>query len=232
MFEKGDLFWTIPEPDVREVKGLGACQEDCMFEVNPFLPEGEVDDFNQWLIDSITVAKQAFGEIGFQPEDIPVNIGGMTGFAVAGLNNPDWGTFLDCALIEQMGGVVVLDHNPPQESSMLADLTEANQVLAEVCPEEYKGLGIGEFSHTDPEVLAAYIEAFSSIKNISLFNYWSIAGDSNNELVEWNPSTKQLEPNERFEVVEEFFKGRGQRSAVRDLRPVSYHSNAQFVSQK
>jgi hypothetical protein len=145
------------------------------------------EDFDQWVIDSMQVAREAFVRIG--KPGVQVLSGGMTG-TTTGLG----GQHLSCEAVEAMEGKVVIDHYPNPVENMTADLKQIKTVWQRDCPEEFEEIVIGEFGGNTPEEIKIMLQAFLQ-ERISKVNYW-VLEDGDTGLLQMDGTLTEL-----YEVI-------------------------------
>src|SRR5258708_2555206 len=103
LFQAGDIFTPIPEPQNGGIKGITYCPEQiCIF--------SGAADFNHWLRLAMNISQKAFTTIGLSGK-VQVGYFGFDGFVTWGDNNPDWSGILEKKTVQQMGNITI-DHYP------------------------------------------------------------------------------------------------------------------------
>jgi len=170
-FRSGDIFTPAAEPDNAGVEPY--CTSECMF--------SSADLFNQWLQDSMTVARAAFTS---EHVDVRVGYWGISGWnATHGL--------LTRATVEDMGILAVDDYfkSPRALQANLASIESTYHVP----------LVVGEWGDIwdggDQSVMVPEIDSImSSVARLAYvqgFNYWRDIGESQGEGIV-DPTTLQL----------------------------------------
>lgn len=190
LFQEGDIFTPIPEPQNGGIEGITYCPEGvCQFK--------NTAEFNRWLRDAMTLSRREFEKIGIG--DIGIGYYGLDGFIVWGANNPDWSGFLEDETVEMMGNIT-LDHYPQLiNTSFRQDLAEFRQKYPTI------PLIIGEWGAVGPSSKSQQItDAITWIQQdpyLTGFNYWHMGMGGNEAII--NESFQALEG---FSEIKAFFQ--------------------------
>jgi hypothetical protein len=191
LFEPGDIFSPIPEPQNGGISGVSYCAQNvCQFE--------SPEEFNKWLRDSMDTSQEAFKMIGLEDE-VEIGYFGFDGFIAWGHNNPDWNGILEDETIDKMNEITI-DHYPEAVgTSMADDLKE----LSEKYPNT--PIVIGEWGTTnggdiEQQVKTTMGDAKNHTKVVG-FNYWHLGMGGEEALIEDDFNNKP-----QFDEVQSFFK--------------------------
>jgi hypothetical protein len=190
MFQEGDIFTPIPEPQNGGIAGVTYCGSGlCLFDSK--------ESFNQWLRNAMDTAEEAFSQIGLAGK-VKVGYFGFDGFVAWGSNNPDWDGILEDATIQKMGNLTI-DHYP----ELIGQTMEQglNEVMA-----KYPGLPIiigewGSAGSSDVEQQVKNSMGACKRPGIVGFNYWHLGMGGNEALINEDFSNRP-----QFDDVQSFFK--------------------------
>lgn len=174
MFQSGDIFTPIPEPQNGGISGITYCPGNVCQYFNQA-------HFNRWLKTAMLVSELSFQVIG--KTGIKIGYFGFDGFVAFGHNNPDWNGILYNSTIARMGNVVTLDHYPEAVgTSMAADLDEFHALYPNAL------VYIGEWgtisgTNYEQQVINSMGAAIAR-PYVKGFNYWQ-PGPGGNEAL-WN----------------------------------------------
>jgi hypothetical protein len=170
-FRNGDIFTPAAEPDNAGIEPY--CTSECMF--------SSAAVFNQWLQDSMTVARAAFAS---EHVDVRVGYWGISGWnATHGL--------LTFATVRDMGVLAVDDYfKSPQ--ALVANLTliESTYHAPLVVGEWGDIWDSGDQSLMVPEI-DAIMSSVARLDYVQGFNYWRDIGETQGEGIV-DPTTLQL----------------------------------------
>lgn len=200
LFQAGDIFTPIPEPQNSGVGGMNSCPKGCMFK--------DVTEFNQWLVDVVTKSRAAFNEIGLG-DQVKVVCCGFDGFMTWGDNNPDWQgkSFLYPETIAALGSISI-DHYPTGGDTMAKDLSEFRAKWPNVdlwisetgsIPESGGGLNIEGVTKMILDGIRANIDIIKGFQ-------WFQLGPASSEALVSDDGKGDFSPNEQFDEVQEFYK--------------------------
>lgn len=130
--------------------------------------------FNKWLRDMLSFTTTAFNSIGSSPK---IGYWGFDGFITCGFGNPDHqGTsVLEASTVTGLGNLLIVDHYPPQGTTMAQFL----QVFKQTWPGVK--MGVGEYGTTNssdkPGQLKGVLDNLNADPIFSgFFNYWNLDG--------------------------------------------------------
>jgi hypothetical protein len=192
LFQEGDIFTPIPEPQNGGILNHTYCYENvCQF--------AGVTEFNQWLRDAINVSDAAFVHLNLQGK-VKIGYYGFDGFVAWGHNNPDWDGLLEDETVQVMGNITI-DHYPEIVSDTMENsLNELEQ--------RYPGVPIvigewGTISSGDPilqvEQTRAALRA-ALLPSVIGVNYWHMGSGGNESLI-----NEDFSENPHFFTVQQFF---------------------------
>lgn len=191
LFQSGDIFSPIPEPQNGGIAGVTYCSLNiCQF--------NNASDFNSWLRQAIDVSNQAFSSIGLGNQ-IKVGYYGFDGFIAWGDNNPDWHGILENSTIQKMGEITI-DHYPETQNETMAAGLDTLQA-------KYPGVPIviGEWGTVTNAInpIQQVLNTMGASKRPGVigFNYWHMGMGGNESLINTDFTDKP-----QFTTVESFFK--------------------------
>ena len=170
MYQPGDIFTPIPEPQNGGIQGITYCANGvCQF--------NGAAAFNNWLRGAMTTANQAFQSVG--KTGVKIGYFGFDGFTVWGDNNPDWHGILEDSTISMMGNITI-DHYPEIVNDTMAnDLNELHTRYPNV------DIIIGEWGTiTGGDTVTQVKNSMGAAKAASFvkgFNYWQFGPSGSGE---------------------------------------------------
>ncbi len=168
LFENGDIFTPIPEPQNGGIQGITYCANSvCQFQ--------SAAQFNQWLRDAMTTAKNAEQAIG---KDMKIGYYGFDGFVAWGDKNPDWHGILEDSTVAQMGNITI-DHYPELVGETMDQSLTALQTKYPTTPIVIGEYGTVNGQNVDQEVQ----DTMTAAKNHKVvgFNYWQFGPSGSGE---------------------------------------------------
>jgi hypothetical protein len=170
-FHSGDIFTPAAEPDNAGIEPY--CTSECMF--------SSAAVFNQWLQDSMTVARATFAS---EHVDVRVGYWGISGWnATHGLLTP--------ATVSDMGVLAVDDYfKSPQALVANLALIESTYNVPLVVGEWGDIWDSGDQALMVPEI-ASIMSSVARLAYVRGFNYWRDIGESQGEGIV-DPTTLQL----------------------------------------
>lgn len=200
--QKGDIVLLPPEPQNYGIKGssrafggYGNCDNGCAFE--------DRIAFNEWIRETRATIKTA---LGAKLEEVTIGCCGVDGFTTIGYGNQDWEpkilsgeweSFIENATIDALGGILWIDHYPPQGKSMADFLSKFNKKFPNV------KIVIGEFGDTEGrgrEYVRQVLQDCANNPSVYGFVYWHGGPGGKEALLK-----SDLSPTDLFEVPMEFF---------------------------
>lgn len=182
LYQPGDVFSVTAEPAASRIRGVNCFGEVCVFE-SANGSWNAIPEFNDWLVNGMTAAKEAFVQIGLG-DKIKVNAGGLDAFVAVGFDNPDWGCdspgkpdILYRQTVVTMGGFVLDHYFDPASDSMKHVLDTIDSCY----PQDRYGqleLAIGEWGpivgdNTPGQIAATFADVRAADSRFSrVFNYW------------------------------------------------------------
>lgn len=198
-YKAGDLF-TFPEPSNAGIYGVTYCDGECMF--------ASIGEYNEFLRDVISKAKQAFRDIGLNGQ-VGVRCYGDNAYLYAGLDNGYWEplhhSFIDQKTIDQAGGIVMDDY-PPEGGTMASHL----QRLRLVHPDARISIGETGSIHgiNGGQTLDEILTALEQDGNIGEVAVWQAFGDPYREGLLYEDDNGFLHETANFPVVKRHFARR------------------------
>lgn len=189
IFENGDIFTPIPEPQNGGIQGITYCANSiCQFT--------SAADFNQWLRDAMTTSQQAFQSIN---KSIKIGYFGFDGFVAWGDKNPDWHGILEDSTVSQMGNITI-DHYPETVGETMDQALTALQAKYPTTPIVIGEYGTVNGQNVDQEVQDTMTAAKNH--NIVGFNYWQFGPSGSGEQLINDDFSNRSD----FSTVESFYK--------------------------
>lgn len=196
LFDTGDIFTPIPEPQNGGINGVTGCGSVCQFQSQK--------DFNNWLKTAMLVSELSFKQLGYNPGDVKIGYFGFDGFVVWGECNPDWNGILTDATVSRMGNIAI-DHYECGGRSMVTALTDTTKSFRKKYPTT--PLYIGEWgtitATNSAQQVTAVTNAYNAFitANVQGVNYWHLGtGASNEALVNADWSVRAA-----FNTLKSFF---------------------------
>jgi hypothetical protein len=189
LFEDGDIFTPIPEPQNGGIEGvIGCTQQVCQY--------SGIEDFNRWIKSAMLVSELSFDAIG---KSIKIGYFGFDGFVTWGHNNSDWEGILYDSTISRMGNITI-DHYPELVGTdMGSDLDELNTRYpdTDIYIGEWGAVSGGDTEQqvTD-SVGSAYARSF-----VKGFNYWHLGPEGQEALIDNN-----FNNHIHFDEMKQFFE--------------------------
>lgn len=191
LFQDGDIFTPIPEPQNGGIQGITYCANSvCQFQSAPA--------FNQWLRDAMTTSKNAFAAIG--KNNMKIGYFGFDGFVAWGDKNPDWHGILEDSTVAQMGNITI-DHYPETVGETMDQALTALQAKYPTTP-----IVIGEYGTVNGQnVNQEVTDTLTAAKNHHVvgFNYWQFGPSGSGEQLINDDFSNRSD----FTIVASFYKG-------------------------
>ncbi len=191
IFENGDIFTPIPEPQNGGIQNVTYCANNvCQFQ-SPAA-------FNQWLRDAMTTAKSASQAIG---KDMKIGYFGFDGFVAWGDKNPDWHGILEDSTVAQMGNITI-DHYPETVGETMDQALTTLQTKYPTTPIVIGEYGTVNGTNVDQEVQ----DTMTAAKNHKVvgFNYWQFGPSGSGEQLINNDFSNRSD----FSIVQSFYKAK------------------------
>lgn len=190
LFQDGDIFTPIPEPQNGGINGVTYCANGvCQFQ--------SAASFNQWLRDAMTTSKNAFDSIGLH--NVKIGYFGFDGFVAWGDQNPDWHGILEDSTVQQMGNITI-DHYPELVNETMDQSLTALQAKYPHTP-----IVIGEWGTVNNQNIDQEVQdTMSAAKKHGVvgFNYWQFGPSGSGEQL----INTDFTDRSSFQKVESFFK--------------------------
>lgn len=181
-YAPGDIFAPLPEPDNAGINGITACSDSvCQF--------ATAEQFRIWLRDAITVSNYAFEQIGLKGR-IYVGFYGVSGFIAFGDGAGNPKGFLDERTADAMKWITMDDYPNPS-----SNVTSSFKLYESIYGQFPLVLGEwGTINETTTSTRAAAVDSvvgeYAQKSYVQGMNYWTVAGGSNENLV--NGSYSQI----------------------------------------
>lgn len=188
LFQSGDIFTPIPEPQNGGISGITYCSSLCQFQSK--------EQFNQWLRDAIDISETSFQSVGVS--GMKIGYYGFDGFVAWGSNNPDWNGILEDATVAKMGNITI-DHYPELiNETMKQGLEElhARYPNTPIIIGEWGSVGNSDQTAQVVSSMGAAYEA----PYVKGFNYWHMGMGGNEALINSDFSTLP-----HFATVQSYF---------------------------
>lgn len=171
-YKAGDIFCPKPEPQNMGINGVN---------VGGGGRFSGKESFNKWLRDAITVARDAFVQIGIP--DMRIGYYGFDGFITCGYENPDHHgrSVLEPETVAAMGNIITVDHYPAAtKSKSMADFIG---VFKQTWPGVDMYIGEYGMMHTETyteDPVVQLTKTFNDLKAdpiVKGLNYWHLGPD-------------------------------------------------------
>lgn len=211
LFQEGDIFTPIPEPQNSGVDGMNSnnhlCYDGqhqqwgpCMF--------GSVDSFNKWLRDIVTSSRNALTDIGLGSDKVRVVCCGFDGYMTWGDNNPDHQgqSFLTSDTITTLGAISI-DHYPAANATMAQDLKEFRDKWPGVDLWVSETGSVPEMigTSTVQEVTKMILDGIKENLNIIKGFQWFQLGPARDESLVHDDGNGGFVPSEQYDEVQTFY---------------------------